>query len=862
MIFKSQKSGHSSSILLSGIVFLLFIALIKVGNASDIAPSSTTASKQIIDKSCSICLENDEDEIQKNKIVTRCHHFFCLDCINIWLNQHSNCPKCRNSITNNFSEEFIICKRTTFPTLNKKDVLDDDYSTYDQDLLVSVLNLNRIKKNMNLERIEDQEIILKIINAFNLLNKFKILIEAYKQIDTDLISLLSDCGINLNYIDDEHGVIPLVYAIKCGRFDSAITLIKNGADINIVDTYGNTPLILAIDEYSLDIIKALLDKGADLNAKNTSGETPLVNAIKYSNADIILWLIENGAKINIDSTEKFDEAPLYHAISRNKLEIAKLLIEKGADITILQDGKFPHFFYIMSRNDATDIINLLAEIGADLNMKDAYGETLLSSAIRTDRFDIITFLIEKWVDLNNIDGKFPPFVSKMKATAGTLEIISLLEKLGANLNMKDEVGDTLLIAAIKLNLFDIFKILIEKRVDINAKNTSGETPLVYAIKYSSAEIISWLIENGAKINIDSTEKFDKAPLYHAIIRNKLELAKLLIERGADITILQDCKFPKFFNIMHETSDIINLINKFSEDIKNIDETRLFPANIQNQFEIIKSLIEMRIDLTLFQDSMLPTNMISAAGTLEIISLLEKLGANLNMKDEVGDTLLIAAIKQNRFDIIKILIEKRVDINSKNTSGETPLVNAIKYSSAEIILWLIDNGAKINIDSTEKFDEAPLYHAIISNKLEIAKLLIERGADITILQDGKFPQFCNVMQSNDASDIIDLLAEIGADLDMKDESGYTLLIQAISYKNFSVADFLIKKGVDLNLADNNGKSPLLVAIDSNQMDMVKLLVNNGANVNSADLSAENSLIRAANENGYLEIVKFLRENGAK
>ena len=52
--------------------------------------------------------------------------------------------------------------------------------------------------------------------------------------------------------------------------------------------------------------------------------------------------------------------------------------------------------------------------------------------------------------------------------------------------------------------------------------------------------------------------------------------------------------------------------------------------------------------------------------------------------------------------------------------------------------------------------------------------------------------------------------------------------------------------------------LLWASENGHLEIVKLLIENGADVSAKD----NEAFRMASENGYLEIVRLLIENGAK
>lgn len=105
-------------------------------------------------------------------------------------------------------------------------------------------------------------------------------------------------------------------AVKKGTVEDVAALIKEGADVNAVNSEGETPLHLATEESAgntwndgAEKAKLLIDAGADIEAKDSNG-----------------W-----QAIHIAAHSMFDEA----------LEVLQVLVDAGADINakLKQDGK-------------------------------------------------------------------------------------------------------------------------------------------------------------------------------------------------------------------------------------------------------------------------------------------------------------------------------------------------------------------------------------------------------------------------------------------------------------------------------------------------------------------------------------------
>ena len=208
---------------------------------------------------------------------------------------------------------------------------------------------------------------------------------------------------------------------------------------------------------------------------------------------------------------------------------------------------------------------------------------------------------------------------------------------------------------------------------------------------------------------------------------------------------------------------------------------------------------------------------------EIAKLLIEYGANVNTSYN-DDFVLTWATFNNYTDIVRLLIEKGANIECYNPVGCTPLIIA-SYGNYEICEFLIQNGADVNArrSKTSNKDWTSLMYASYNSKLDIMKLLLENGALIDIRTPSLHSAYLIAAQYG-TPDAVELLINNGAELNCTDSDGDSALICAAKNEQTDNIKLLIEYGVDINIRNKDGKRAIDYAKEKRISDACKMLSN--------------------------------------
>jgi len=743
---------------------------------------------------------------------------------------------------------------------------------------------------------------------------------------------------------DKKNRTALMYACTTGNVAIVRYLIEQGfAEINHQSEYGETALSISCERGYDTLVQLLLEHQAEVNISGMYGETELLKACRSHSSSLacIKYLVMNGrVNLNVQDHEGF--TPLMRACQHHHVEIVHYLVEKGA-------------------NSSSDLCNI-------------YGESIFHYLCQDDRY---LGLIQRLVASGHINihqkskrnGQTGLIIA---CRYGQIEIIKYLVGKGAKVNEHDHLGRTALMYSFKYKNMDISRYLLENSADLTTcKDLDGFSSLSYGFRYVREALNDFILQeryssyllNGCFTVQDHAKNFvilmetgNDRMLHYYFQKGLLNLNSdvechyddfenfdLSLDHGFHTLseYLLNSKNPQQLNYFIEQGglDLGWAIKKYErlthhifidwcqyfeneEEEEEEEEKKKKKENQNTELNHVLKAIQyflengMDIEATNGYHVEEETGLMLACHSLNLplVKLLVKYGANVNRRDQVGETVLHWLFKPNKeikwnrnhhlpklFAILTYLIDHGLTYDLSLNNSILKLVE--RFHSVHLLNYIIEHDQGPGHDNIENMKKSNMRYTLryeIENlPQEEKKNIKEKDNSGTIKvkttknkkigrknnntsaieenlitpvndDDGNFLKLMKACQTNDLSTVKDLLHQKNFNdlITKKNRVGQTSFLIALYNKNYEIAVYLMENTISSNAISNTindldcyGRSALSVCCEHGHLTMVQKLLRSGANPNDSNRQRYTALMRACHS-GHLGIVRCLVEQGAE
>ena len=665
--------------------------------------------------------------------------------------------------------------------------------------------------------------------------------------------------------------LPLHIAVSIDNSELVELLLKHGANVDVTDAHGNTALHHAASHsypshevvassHAKSVVDILLENKADVNFLNRTGETPLYRAVHNEMLDVVSETMPSfGGNSHIGSPDK--GLPSAAQVIQN-VKVVEVLLKHGANPNLpstscYHDSKHKFPLFVAVDKGKSEVVELLLKHGANINFTDSDGNTALHHVI--EQQPIVT------------PSQYSDHVVAANSVKSVLDI--LLENK-ADVNAVNNAGETPLYKAASRGLLDIVSKMLQEYGGSLSKGPADGTPLVIACRQQNVEVVDVILKHGADPNLATkywirpnrySER--KMPLHIAVSTDNSELVELLLKHGANIDITDDggntalhhatdhyyqsSRYSRKVVALSHAKSVIDILLENKADVNFLNrtgETPLYRAVQNGMLDVVSKMLEMygrnpnkvssdktpscHLDLR----NKLPLFAAVNNNSSELVEMLLKHGANIDVTDSDGNTALHLAINRCRLSrylhtpvvsnnaksVPDILLENKADVNIVNNYGQTPLCEAASNGLLDIVSKMLEHyGGNPNKAS---LNESPLACACTVQNAELVDMLLKHGADPNPASTARHTIPLFIAADEDNSGIVTSLLNAGASVNALNDEGKSVACSVSEMltggrgihnytKKLSTIRLLLQHGAHFNTLMPDGKTPLCLIVDA-------------------------------------------------
>ena len=357
---------------------------------------------------------------------------------------------------------------------------------------------------------------------------------------------------------------------------------------------------------------------------------------------------------------------------------------------------------------------------------------------------------------------------------GDTETVADLLDGGVPIDVRNDVGMSLLHGAAQGGHVTTMRLLIRRGCDVNSTDGRGLTPLHLAAAMGQTKAVRELIRKGASKSVVAI--LFGSPLHHAVFRGYMETVVAMLEEGCPI------------------------------DTVNSDGTTvLHLAARGGHVELVRELVGRGCDVNAVRaNGCTPLHDAAKCGKTEAACELINLGATRSVNAGTLGTPLHAAVFRGHMETSVTMLEIGCPIDTVNSDGATVLHMAARGGHVELVRELVGRGCDVN--AVQANGCTPLHDAAACGKTEAACELINLGATRSVVAGKCGAPLHQAASSRHVKTVVAMLDE-GCPIDVVTSAGATVLHAAAQGGHVELVRELVGRGCDMNAMTANGCTPL-------------------------------------------------------
>ncbi|KAI2491617.1 serine/threonine kinase [Fragilaria crotonensis] len=455
------------------------------------------------------------------------------------------------------------------------------------------------------------------------------------------------------------------------------------------------------------------------------------------------------------------------------------------------------------------------------------------------------------------------------AKDGNLKKVRDLLHKGANVNAKDEFGNTALTWACHKSLSDVaLEILKRDNVDVNAKDSEGRSALICACDNSLSDVALEILKLD-NVDVNAKESDGLTALHFACFNSLSDVALEILQRdNVDVNAKDSTGVTALIcSCISSLSDVaLGILKRDIVDVNAMQSdgwTALHFACINGHADVALEILKRdNVDVNAKDSEDRSALYWACNKSLSYVALeiLKRDNVDVNAKDSKGQSALYLACCNRLSDVaLEILKRDNVDVNAKHSDGWTVLHFACDNRLSDVALGILKLDT-VDVNTIDSGGVTALQWACINGHVDVALEILKRdNVDVNAKHSDGWTAL-HVACDNGLSDVaLGILKLDNVDVNTIDSDGVTALQWACRRGLSDVALEILKRdNVDVNAKDSTGVTALHWACINGHADVaLEILKRDNVDVNAKDSEGQSALYWACNKSlsdVALEILK--------
>lgn len=416
------------------------------------------------------------------------------------------------------------------------------------------------------------------------------------------------------------------------------------------------------------------------------------------------------------------------------------------------------------------------------------------------------------------------------------------------------------------------KILLDQGADFRARSRSDESPFFMAAHFDYLSATTPILEKGGHEQLEVMNDRSLTPLLDAAFGARYETFAYLMNKGAKITIIDRTDF--FQNLLVENPDQKILVAALCgcwDNFRSLvrDTGPLIRDNRGNTslhlacMGILRGKVDDQrlgympiIDFCLMEygssffleesNDAGETPLLTAAcwGNFAVFEYLARKGANISAQNCNKDTALHLACKgtmgslscitgpQHTRIIERLIWDKPDLIEQPNNSGETPLLVAARCGQFGILKLLLEKEAyplasdkegNTVIHSCCRFQEEDTSHTNPQGCLNLVKRILKDHPELLDKGNNDNETPILIAALKDHLDLVEYFHKQKANMESRDNWGYTPLLNSTFCSSISVMQYLLNDIADVTAITSSQHNVLMLACQEPNPEIIRIIL---------------------------------------